>query len=226
MTQLGDRIQSVRSRIADAARRVGRDAAGVRLVAVTKTVLPEVVREAFAAGLTDFGENRWPDARDKIAALPSATWHFIGTLQRNKVSKILPHFSWVHSVDSLDLLDAIARRAGDSPPRLLIEVNVSGENTKRGIRPGDVCGFLREARRFEKVRILGLMTMAPLAAPETTRPVFRALRQLLAQANDNSWYSSPLTELSMGMTNDFEVAVEEGATIVRIGSAIFSPDGT
>jgi len=220
---LSDQIAVVKRRIADAARRSGRSPDSIRLVAVTKAVGPEDVRSAYSAGLTDFGENRWPDAEPRVLAAPQAAWHFIGSLQKNKVAKVLRHFRWIHSVDNLGLLQAISARTENVSSNLLIEVNVSGEESKHGLFPDALSDLLRAASSIQKVNVVGLMTMAPLVSPEETRPVFRTLRQLLDSANSRADYREPLRELSMGMTNDFEVAVEEGATIVRIGTAIFGP---
>jgi hypothetical protein len=220
---LSDRIAVVKRRIADAARRSGRSPDSIRLVAVTKTVGPEDVRSACSAGLTDFGENRWPDAEQRVLAAPQAVWHFIGSLQKNKASKVLHHFRWIHSIDSLSLLQAISARVEGPAPNLLFEVNVSGEESKHGVSPGALSDLLHAASSIQKVNVVGLMTMAPLVSPEETRPVFKSLRELFLDTNRRADYREPLRELSMGMTNDFEVAVEEGATIVRIGTAIFGP---
>ncbi|HHN45990.1 MAG TPA: YggS family pyridoxal phosphate-dependent enzyme [Planctomycetes bacterium] len=220
--ELSRHLENVRHRINNAAARSGRDVSGIRIVAVTKTVGVDTVKAAFAAGIADFGENRWPDAAARVAGVPGAVWHFIGSLQKNKVRKVLAHFRWIHSVDNVELLKAIAARA-ENRPMLLVEVNVSGEGTKHGVKPEELAPLLQEAAPLDTVEVRGLMTMAPFVPAEQTRPVFRALRELRDDANRRSLYREPLAELSMGMTNDFETAVEEGATMLRIGTAIFGP---
>jgi len=218
-----DRLGEVLRRMGAAAMRAGRDPADVRLVVVTKNRAAEEIREVLAAGRYALGENRVQEALDKIPALPPDTeWHLIGHLQTNKVAQAIRQFALIHSVDSARLAEAI-QRAADREDRfvdVLLEVNVSGEATKYGLRAEEVEPLLATiARTHDRLRVRGLMTMAALEAqPEATRPVFRGLRLLrdrLAAAGHK------LPELSMGMTNDFEVAVEEGATMVRVGTAIF-----
>ncbi len=208
-------------RIAEAAIRSGRDPGAVRLIAVTKTVGLETVRRAAALGIEDFGENRVQDAAEKVAAMPGLRWHFIGHLQSNKVKEVLPAYALIHSLDRLSLAEALQDQAKKvrSPAEVLIQVNVSGEQSKFGLAPGELPVFLEKIAAFDQVKVKGLMTMAPyLEDPEETRSYFRQLR-LLRDANQKVGLSLP--ELSMGMTNDFLVAVEEGATMVRIGSALF-----
>jgi PLP dependent protein len=214
----------VRDRIATACARSGRDPLSVRLVAVTKYAPIEAVRELVALGHRDLGENRPQQLLERVALLEElpVTWHLIGQLQRNKTRKVLPVASLIHSVDSVRLLEAIDRIAAELGlrPRVLLEVNVSGEARKSGFSPEGLRSAWGEVTRFERVEIAGLMTMAPYADdPETARPVFRALRLL----RDDLAAAGPLalTELSMGMSGDFEVAIEEGATVVRIGSSLF-----
>ena len=220
-TTIAANIEALRARIAAAAGRAGRDAARVTLVgasAMSKGVTSEMVLAALDAGLRDFGENYVQEAQLRIAELgpraSEATWHFIGHLQTNKVPAALTLFDTIESVDSLRLAQTISRRA-TKPVRILLEVNVAGEASKRGFEPGEVAGAVAQIAAMPNIDLMGLMTMAPeVKDAEETRPVFRALRQL-AEANG-------LAELSMGMTNDFEVAVEEGATMVRIGRALFA----
>jgi pyridoxal phosphate enzyme (YggS family) len=220
-TTIASNIAALRARIAAAAERAGRNPARVTLVgasAMSKGVTDEMVLAAMDAGLRDFGENYVQEAQLRLATLGArakeATWHFIGHLQTNKVGAALSLFDTIESVDSLKLAQAISRRA-DKPARILLEVNVSGEESKHGFAPDEIATAVAEIRALPNVDLAGLMTMAPeVDDPEETRPVFRTLRQL-AEANG-------LTELSMGMTNDFEVAVEEGATMVRIGRALFA----
>lgn len=213
-------IGAVQARIDAAARRAGRDPSEVTLVGVSKTFPGELVAHAHAAGLRHFGENFVQESQDKLPALgylePRPDWHFIGHLQTNKVKVVLGLFDLIESVDSLHLAQAIAGRAGERPARVLLEVNVADEASKFGFRPGDLAGALEQLWRLPGIEVAGLMTVAPEAAdPEEVRPVFRGLRQLRDALG--------LQELSMGMSNDFEVAIEEGATIVRLGRAIFGP---
>jgi pyridoxal phosphate enzyme (YggS family) len=220
-TQLTQRLAAVRARIAVACDRSGRDPAEVQLVGVSKTHGLDAVREALDAGLVDLGENRAqelvPKAEDAASAGLTPRWHFIGQLQRNKVRQVLPHISVLHSLDSERLLREIERRT-ESAHRLdcYVEVNVAGEQQKHGLAPSDLAPVLQAAARSEAVLLRGLMTVAPLTADaEEVRPVFRELAALAA--------AHGLEGLSMGMTDDFEVAIEEGATLVRVGRAIFGP---
>lgn len=218
----------VQARIASAAARSGRPASAVRLVAVTKTVEPEAVRALWTAGAREFGENRVQEFLRKteaLADLPSR-WHMIGSLQTNKVGKLLTTtgLALVHSLDSLRLaeaLDATAARQG-RVVEALVEVNVSGEASKHGLPPDAAGELLRAVGRFERVQVTGLMTMAPLAADaESARPAFAGLRKLKESLSDGMPPNVRLEHLSMGMSNDFEVAIEEGADIVRVGTALF-----
>ncbi|MSQ30809.1 MAG: YggS family pyridoxal phosphate-dependent enzyme [Dehalococcoidia bacterium] len=225
-TPLAARLADVRARIVEACERVGRDPASVTLVGVSKTQPPEVVREAIAAGLLDLGENRAQDllaqAQAPAAAGLAPRWHFIGHLQRNKVREVLPHIYALHSLDSARLIEEMERRwdargaAGPPPGRLpcYIEVNIGGEAQKTGIAPAALPALLASASASPVVAVTGLMTVAPqVVDPEETRPIFRALRELAA--------AHGLRGLSMGMTEDYPVAIEEGATVVRVGRAIF-----
>lgn len=219
------RLRSIRIRIAHAADRAGRDPAAVTLIGATKTVEAAAIRDAFAAGLHDFGENRVQEAIDKIAVVgPGPQWHLIGHLQRNKAKAAARVFAMLQSIDSLKVAQAVDRAAHDLGRRVpfLIEVNVAGEPTKYGVPPdavGEMFGALRECPHLEPV---GLMTVAPLVDdPETVRPIFRALRELRDRLRDER-AGGAFAELSMGMSGDFEVAIEEGATMVRIGRAIFA----
>lgn len=216
-----EKYRQIMLQIAEAALRSGRDPGAVKLIAVTKTVGIEMVRRAAALGIEDFGENRAQDAAEKVAAMPALRWHFIGHLQSNKVKEVLPFYALIHSLDRLSLAEALqdqAKKAG-RPAEVLIQVNVSGEQSKFGLAPDDLPAFLEKISVFDQIRLKGLMTMAPyLDDPEETRSYFRQLR-FLRDANQKEGLALP--ELSMGMTNDFIVAVEEGATMVRIGSALF-----
>lgn len=219
---LQDRIADVNRRVADAAVRSGRRRDDVTLVAVSKTVLPEVAAIAFELGLRDFGESRPQELWKKHAALPQANWHLIGHLQRNKIEKTIPLVALVHSVDSERLLlalDEFGRKRG-SPVPVLLEVNCSREESKGGLRPEDVPALADKAASLGGVRVEGLMTMAAFHDdPQLCRPTFAELRGLRDQLRSRS--GLPLPHLSMGMSNDFEIAIEEGATLVRVGSTLF-----
>ena len=223
MDVIANNLDTVRGEIASAARRAGRDPSAIRLVAVSKTHPADAVVQAAAAGQTIFGESRVQEARDKIPACPSGLdWHFIGHLQKNKVRQALPLFSFFHSIDSTALAQAIDRIAGETkkPAEGLLEVNVSGEETKHGFTPDELRKGFSALGKLPHLRIRGLMTMAPYSEnPEDARPFFRALRELRDELQ--SAHNHPLPELSMGMSGDFVPAIEEGATLVRVGSSIF-----
>jgi pyridoxal phosphate enzyme (YggS family) len=223
--QLAENIARVRERIAEAARRAGRDPAEVTLVAVSKTKPVELVEMAYNLGVTDFGENRVQEALPKIAHLhaPAVRWHLIGHLQSNKAGKVVEPFFCIHSVDSLHLAQRLSRYAQEAGKRLslLLQVNVAGEASKEGMAPSEVPELARQIAALPALAIEGVMTIAPLVEnPEEVRPVFRELRllrdRLRAEVTASDW-----RHLSMGMTDDYEVAIEEGATIVRVGRAIF-----
>jgi len=221
---LEGRLRDVENRLEQACSRSGRRREDVRIIAVTKYVSTATAEAVVREGVTHIGENRWPDAKAKWEALKGqAVFHYIGSLQTNKVKDVIGKFDYVHSLDRASLAEAIHKRAqalGLSVPCLL-QVNVSGEQSKHGLEPGAVKSFLEELRKFDRIKPIGLMTMAPYESePEETRPVFRALRQLRDELNASSALDEPLTELSMGMSNDFEVAVEEGATWVRLGTVL------
>jgi pyridoxal phosphate enzyme (YggS family) len=220
-----DNLSSVRARIAAACGRAGRDPAGVTLVAVSKTVPAERVRVAYDLGVRDFGENRVEEGVPKQAGLPGdIRWHMIGHVQSRKAREAAEHFCLVHSVDSLKLAQRLAREAGAAGRELpiLLEINVAGEEAKYGYTPG--AAFFDEVAQIlalPALRVRGLMTMAPIVPdPQQARAVFAGLRalrgELVRRFPQVDW-----PELSMGMTDDFEVAIEEGATIVRVGRAIF-----
>ena len=208
-----DRLAVVQARIADAARRANRDPASVRLVAVSKTQPVEAVHEAVAAGQKLFGENRAQELVQKADAVP-AEWHFIGHLQTNKVRQVVGRATLIHGVDSLALAEEIARRKG---PPVLVQVNTSGEESKSGVDPAEAIRFCTEVAGVCELR--GLMTIpAPTEDPEGSRSAFRALRELAAEGRAKGLGTQ---ELSMGMSDDFEVAIEEGATLVRLGTILF-----
>ena len=210
-------LRVIRERILQAAAGAGRDPREITLIGATKTMPPDLLSQAHAAGLRDFGENFVQEGQDKRAALvgltPPPVWHLIGTLQSNKVNPALRVFDVIQTVDSLRLGAGIARRA-TAPVTVFVEVNVAGEASKAGLRPDDVPPVVAGLQALPNLRVAGLMTVAPLAGdPEQVRKVFRRLRELRDRCG--------LAELSMGMTDDFEIAIEEGATAVRIGRAIF-----
>jgi pyridoxal phosphate enzyme (YggS family) len=219
---LAAHLQSVRQRIAAACERSGRDPSAVTLLAVSKNQPPEMVRAA-AAGLTLFGENRVQEARLKIGQCPGhLRWQMIGHLQSNKCRDAVFLFSMIQSVDSLPLAEEINKWAGHFAKTMpvLLEINIAGESSKFGCTPENLPALLPLVNALPKLEIHGLMTVAPFAAdPEKVRPVFRRLRQL--KADCEQILGAPLPHLSMGMTGDFEVAVEEGATIIRLGTALF-----
>jgi pyridoxal phosphate enzyme (YggS family) len=229
--QLAQRIAAIRARVAAAARRAGRSPESVGIVAVSKTMPAQAVIDAAAHGLSLFGENRVQEAREKIAAVAAAglttiRWELIGHLQTNKAARAVELFARVQSVDSVRLAEALSLRAHQTGCVLsvLLEVNVAGEASKSGIAPNDLVGVARAIAALPNLHVEGLMTVAPLVDdPEAVRPVFRQVRALretlradVPMGPDGGWQ-----ELSMGMTDDFEVAIEEGATLVRIGRAIF-----
>lgn len=223
---LSDRLAGIRARIDAAARSAGRDPASVRLIAVSKNFPIDSVREAFAAGQRDFGENRVQEALQKIggSADLEIRWHLLGHLQTNKARKAAPAFATIQSVDSLDLLQKLDQAATDlgTTPDLLIQVDLAGEATKFGVPPGEVPRLFDAAAACRAARVVGLMTLPPVPeAPEAARPWFRQLATLREQWRASGVPSSMLRELSMGMSGDFDVAIQEGATIVRVGTAIF-----
>jgi PLP dependent protein len=225
MTSVSARLQRVRAQIETAAHTAARDSADIRLVAVSKSQDASSVREAIDAGQSTFGESRAQELVAKAPLLPSSTcWHFIGHLQRNKIRKILPLVELIHSVDSVELaldIDRIAAELGLFP-RVLLEVNVSGEGSKFGFKPEALREQIGRLLALHRVQVEGLMTIAPLVErPDDARPFFIGLRTLRDEIAARS--HAPLTTLSMGMSSDFVVAVEEGATLVRVGTAIFGP---
>lgn len=223
MTDIATHLAAAHEKIATAARRAGRAPDSVRLVAVSKTQPAEAIVTAAATGQRIFGENRVQEAREKIPACPPGLeWHLLGHLQKNKVRQALSLFSFFHSIDSGALAGAIDRIAGETGKKVdgLLEVNVSGEETKHGFTPAQLREAFPALAALPHLRIRGLMTMAPYNEnPEAARPVFRALRALRDELQ--SAHGSALPELSMGMSGDFEPAIEEGATLVRLGSSIF-----
>jgi len=214
------RLENVERRIAVACENAGRPRDSVRLLAVSKTKPPEAVREAADCGLRLFGENRVQEAQSKIPMCPAGLeWHLIGHLQTNKAKVAARFFQMVHSVDSLKLLQALEGHAGTTLP-VLLQVNVSGEAAKFGMKPDEVAAVIEAANQMQKCEVHGLMTIPPFSPdPEKTRIHFSNLRQLRDRLQDET--GTPLPELSMGMSHDLEVAIEEGSTWVRIGTDLF-----
>lgn len=223
MATIGDNLQAVRQRIAAAARACGRDSRDIALLAVSKTFGADAVAAALQCGQHAFGENYVKEALEKIAVLPATgpEWHFIGPIQSNKTRAIAEHFDWVHSVDRAKIAErlALARPAHKAPLQLCIQVNIGGEDTKSGIAPADTPALARAVAALPRVRLRGLMAIPPPSAdPAQQRRHFAVLRELKTQlARDGI----ALDTLSMGMSADLEAAIAEGATLVRVGTAIF-----
>lgn len=220
------RLKLVKERIEAAALACGRDPRTVKLVAVSKTVPVDLVQAAIKAGVTILGENYVQEVRDKIEALSAekVSWHFIGHLQSNKAKYAVQLFDLIHSVDSLKLAKELNKRAGiiGKVQNILVQVNISGETTKSGIETEQALELVRRIAPLENLAVCGLMTMPPyFNAPDKVRPYFRALKDLSDIIRKEAIANVDMTELSMGMTGDFEVAIQQGATLVRIGTAIF-----
>jgi len=224
-----DNLAEVRGRLADAARRSGRNAADITLVAVSKTFGAHRVHEAWEAGQRDFGENKVQEALQKIADTSdmSIAWHLIGHLQSNKAKKAVAAFTCIQSVDSLDLLHRLDQAAGElppgrEPPEVLIQVDFAGEATKFGANPDEAALIVRAGVKASGVRLSGLMLLPPWSEdPEQTRPWFVRMREFRDRLLREGVPADALRQLSMGMSHDYEAAVEEGSTIVRVGTAIF-----
>jgi len=218
-----DRIQEVHQRIATAAERAGRPVDEVTLLPATKKQTVETLKSVMECGLKYFGENRVQEAIPKVSSLPpSVRWDFIGGLQSNKARQVVGVFDLIHSVDSVKLAVEINKRASQRGmnQKILLEINVGGEAGKHGIAPGEASGLLAEINALDHIEVHGLMTVPPFRENlEDVRPFFRKLRELRDELEQKEGYGLPV--LSMGMTHDFEIAIEEGATIVRVGTAIF-----
>tara|TARA_B100000949_G_scaffold56910_1_gene50107 strand:- start:56 stop:769 length:714 start_codon:yes stop_codon:yes gene_type:complete len=226
---ISENLVQVKRCIIEAAKRAGRDPSGVRLLAVTKEQSDATVAKGIQAGMTLLGENKVQEASGKIEAFGRKNgleWHFIGRLQKNKVKFIFDLFDLIHSVDSLALAEAIHKKAqkiGSCMP-ILLQVNISGEKSKLGIDPLDLPREIRKFAKLEGVKISGLMTIPPFDRdPETSRPYYARLRELRDTCSSLNIPRIYLDELSMGMSNDYEVAIEEGATLVRVGTGLFGP---
>lgn len=224
MGNISENLKAVRERIERAAKRCGRDPASIKLVAVSKTRTAEEIAEAVAAGQYIFGENYAQELKEKSEQLATShdiEWHFIGHLQKNKAKIVAPIASWIETIDSLELAEAIDKRA-TSNINCLIEVNIGSEDTKSGAEAGEVETIIKGFGRFTNLKLKGLMIIPPYSPdPGFGRPYFKKLKTLFDELNSKKTAAEPLTELSMGMSHDFEVAIEEGATIIRVGTAIF-----
>ena len=224
-TLIVENIAKIKQRIAIAAARCGRDPHSIKLMAVTKTVSTDRIFNAVEAGITMLGENYVQEAKEKITAITEPVeWHFIGYLQTNKAKYAVHLFDYIHSVDRWELAKELDKRAvlANHHLNILIEVNVSGEQTKNGIPAAEALSLIKQIAPLPNLTIRGLMTMAPYSDnPENSRPFFKELRKLKNEIAVQSISRVQMDELSMGMTDDFEVAIEEGTTIVRIGRAIF-----
>ena len=225
---ISENLSQIKRRIIEAAKRAGRDPSGVRLLAVTKEQSDVTVAEGIQAGMTLLGENKVQEASSKIEALGrnGLEWHFIGRLQKNKVKFIFDLFDLIHSVDSLALAEAIhktAQKIGSCMP-VLLQINISGEESKLGMDPLDLPKEIERVAKLEGVKIKGLMTIPPYTSdPENSRPYYARLRELRNTCSKLAVPGMELDELSMGMSNDYEVAIEEGATLVRVGTELFGP---
>lgn len=221
---LEERIREVNTRIEEACLRSGRSREDVNVIAVTKYVSTSMTEKVLDSGLTHIGENRWQNAEEKWNALGSrGIWHFIGHLQTNKVKDVAGKFEYIHSLDRLSLAKELEKVASarNLEIKTFVQVNISGEDTKYGLEPEQAVPFLKELHQFPHIKVAGLMTMAPFEGEaEDTRPVFRGLRELRDDINRQAITREPLIDLSMGMSNDFEVAIEEGATWIRLGSIL------
>jgi len=222
---IADNIRMVKDRISSAAKRAGRDPASVRLVVVTKTIDPGRIKEAVDAGAAILGENRVQEAKEKIEKLgPIASWHLIGHLQANKAKYAVKLFDLIHSVDSLELAAEIDKQAAKigKVQNVLVEVNIAGEASKAGMAVKKAPALVREIARHRNISIQGLMTIPPFPErPDDSRPYFCVLRELAETIAGENIPNATMKELSMGMSGDFEVAIEEGATMVRVGTSIF-----
>lgn len=225
-TEVAGNLAAIRERIRAACARAGRDPAGVKLVGVTKTVPVERIREGIEAGIDILGENYIQEARrkrDALAGLP-VSWHCIGHVQTNKAKAAIECCDWIETLDREALAIELDRRAGIAGRKVpvLIQVNIGGEETKSGVRPGELSSFFKLVCGFDRLDVRGLMALPPFFdQPERARPYFRQMRAFLDSLRCESPRPERLTELSMGMSGDFEVAIEEGATLVRIGTALF-----
>lgn len=223
MKSIADNLKNVYERIERASAKAGRDPAEITLVAVSKTKPASMIREAHESGHRVFGENYAQELAAKAAELADLDikWHFIGHLQRNKARLVAPVASYVETVDSVKVAEALNAKT-DHPIDILIEINIGSEDSKSGVDEDELPNLFKELKALSNLRTRGLMIIPPyIPDPETSRPYFRGLREIMTRLNEQNIVESPLTELSMGMSHDFEAAIEEGATIIRVGTAIF-----
>ena len=223
MGNIAENLKNVDERIERAAAKAGRDPAEITLVAVSKTKPASLIREAYEAGHRIFGENYAQELATKAEELADLdiNWHFIGHLQRNKARLVAPVASYVETVDSVKIAEALNAKA-NHPIDILIEINIGNEDSKSGVHEDELPNLFKELKALGNLRARGLMIIPPyIPNPEASRPHFRGLRKIMTRLNEQNIVGSPLTELSMGMSHDFEAAIEEGATIIRVGTAIF-----
>lgn len=221
---IAENIGKIQQRIAQTSRRSGRDPAEITLIAVSKTVDLEAVQAAISCGLSHFGENRAQELKSKQAHFPEANWHMIGRLQTNKVKDVVGTAVLIHSLDRWALAEELARRGAFLRVEVsaLLQVSLAGEEQKAGISASDVAGFLESVGQLSWLKIKGLMTMAPLSEDsEKSRPIFKELREIYRCYKGKTYLNVDLQHLSMGMSQDFEAAIEEGATMIRVGTALF-----
>ncbi|WNC12807.1 YggS family pyridoxal phosphate-dependent enzyme [Brevibacillus brevis] len=225
--RLQERMQEIEARIQAACQRAGRKREEVKIIAVTKYVDADAIGVLLDAGIEHIGENRVQDALPKHAQHGDrGTWHFIGHLQTNKAKEVVGRFPYIHSLDRLSLAEELNKRgeALNQVVSCFLQLNISGEETKFGLSPNDVLAFLRETSNMKHIKIVGLMTMAPVVENvEEARPVFRGLHEWKERINEWAFPHAHVEELSMGMSSDFEVAIEEGATYIRLGSVLVKP---
>ncbi|MGO4887860.1 YggS family pyridoxal phosphate-dependent enzyme [Anaerobacillus sp. MEB173] len=216
-------LQKIKEQIEVACQRTGRDPNEIKVIAVTKYVSEQTTREALHAGIEHIGENRVDSGLKKMDALgEQGTWHFIGSLQSRKAKEIINKFHYIHSLDRVSLAKEIQKRASEnSTVKCFVQVNVSGEESKSGLSPAEALTFIEELSDYPAIQVVGLMTMAPFVDdPEETRPVFRGLKELQDKVQALQLSHAPCNELSMGMSNDFHIAIEEGATYIRLGTSL------
>ncbi len=224
---LRERLENVRGKITTAARRSGRSPESITLVAISKTHPAETLKAAIAIGVTDLGENRVQEAAEKIVSIGrhAARWHLVGHLQANKVRRAVTLFDYLHSLDSVELarrLERLCVEEGRDEFPVLIQIKLGGEESKTGIDPGELPQLLAEIKLCERLRLIGLMVLPPyFENPDCARPFFKTLRELREELKRQGHFGELPGELSMGMSHDFEIAIEEGATMVRVGTAIF-----
>ncbi|WP_100373278.1 YggS family pyridoxal phosphate-dependent enzyme [Bacillus sp. FJAT-45037] len=216
-------LDHIQSEIAAICERVGRSPENIHIVAVTKYVSVQRAQEALEAGIVHFGENRHEGLEQKrreLGILPK--WHFIGSLQSKKVKHVVNDISYLHSLDRLSLASEVDKRlADDKKLPCFVQVNVSAEESKSGLSPDEVIPFIEKLVKYPSIVVIGLMTMAPFVSDvEETRPIFKKLKQLQMEIATKQWVHAPCTELSMGMSNDYQIAIEEGATFIRVGTAL------